>query len=267
MSIIILSYNQGSQSARSLRDHLASGPNSIRTFIARREGSTHRPSPRNTYINWGCTNNNWVLNKPEAMRVSTNKRNFFNFVNGTTMADSVPPWAVSRDEARHLFTGARTKVVCRGTLSGHSGQGIVIANSPDELPDCELYTKYIPKQSEWRFHFFKNTVTDIQRKVLRSDIPNENINWSVRTHQNGFVYQREGLDVPQNVSSIANRFAQHTPLDFGALDIIFNGASGRAYMLEVNTSPGLTGTTLTNYAAQFRTEHAANVRRYQASRR
>ena len=41
-------------------------------------------------------------------------------------------------------------------------------------------------------------------------------------------------------------------LDFGAVDVIYNGHSNRAYVLEINTAPGLTGTTLDNYAAALR---------------
>ena len=36
-------------------------------------------------------------------------------------------------------------------------------------------------------------------------------------------------------------------LDFGAVDIIYNEAEDQHYVLEVNTAPGLEGTTLQKY--------------------
>jgi D-alanine-D-alanine ligase-like ATP-grasp enzyme len=36
-------------------------------------------------------------------------------------------------------------------------------------------------------------------------------------------------------------------LDFGAVDVIYNRAQDKAYVLEVNTAPGLEGSTLDNY--------------------
>ncbi|MNY63636.1 hypothetical protein D3C86_2006230 [compost metagenome] len=41
-------------------------------------------------------------------------------------------------------------------------------------------------------------------------------------------------------------------LTFGAVDVIWNEYRHQAYVLEVNTAPGLTGTTLEKYAEAFR---------------
>jgi D-alanine-D-alanine ligase-like ATP-grasp enzyme len=41
-------------------------------------------------------------------------------------------------------------------------------------------------------------------------------------------------------------------LDFGAIDIIYNESRDQAYVLEVNTAPGLTGQTIQSYADAFR---------------
>jgi D-alanine-D-alanine ligase-like ATP-grasp enzyme len=37
-------------------------------------------------------------------------------------------------------------------------------------------------------------------------------------------------------------------LDFGAVDVIWNEKQQRAYVLEVNTAPGLEGQTVDDYA-------------------
>ena len=41
-------------------------------------------------------------------------------------------------------------------------------------------------------------------------------------------------------------------LDFGAVDVIWNSRRLEAYVLEINSAPGLQGQTVENYAAAFR---------------
>jgi D-alanine-D-alanine ligase-like ATP-grasp enzyme len=41
-------------------------------------------------------------------------------------------------------------------------------------------------------------------------------------------------------------------LDFGAVDIIFNERKQTAFVLEVNTAPGLTGQTVAGYVERFK---------------
>jgi D-alanine-D-alanine ligase-like ATP-grasp enzyme len=41
-------------------------------------------------------------------------------------------------------------------------------------------------------------------------------------------------------------------LDFGAADVIYNAQQDRAYSLEVNSAPGIMGTTLVNYTNALR---------------
>jgi len=43
-------------------------------------------------------------------------------------------------------------------------------------------------------------------------------------------------------------------LDFGAVDIIYNEHENQYYVLEVNTAPGLEGTTVEKYAEAFAKE-------------
>jgi len=41
-------------------------------------------------------------------------------------------------------------------------------------------------------------------------------------------------------------------LDFGAVDVVFNSKEKLAYVLEINTAPGLTGSTLDGYVERLR---------------
>jgi glutathione synthase/RimK-type ligase-like ATP-grasp enzyme len=40
-------------------------------------------------------------------------------------------------------------------------------------------------------------------------------------------------------------------LDFGAVDVIWNERQQRAYVLEINSAPGLEGTTIDDYVRYF----------------
>ena len=146
-------------------------------------------------------------------------------------------------------------LVARTVLNGHSGEGIVLCGDQDLLVDAPLYTVYVPKKQEYRVHVFRGEVIDIQRKARRRDVPDDQINWKVRNHANGFVFARNGDalgDVPDDVLTQAVAAVSSLGLDFGAADVIFNDSSALAYVLEVNTAPGLEGTTLENYVWAFR---------------
>ena len=57
--------------------------------------------------------------------------------------------------------------------------------------------------------------------------------------------------LPNDVIHQATMAVGCLQLDFGAVDVIWNEAQKRAYVLEVNTAPGIEGTTLMRYASAF----------------
>jgi hypothetical protein len=147
-------------------------------------------------------------------------------------------------------------VVCRTILNGHSGAGIVIAANRNELVRAPLYTKYIKKNAEFRLHYgnHPNAYLELiaaQQKRRNRHVPNDQVNWQVRNHTNGFIYAREGVEVPAAAATAAQQAFMASGLDFGAVDVIYNERQGRAYVLEINTAPGLEGQTLTDYANFF----------------
>lgn len=155
------------------------------------------------------------------------------------------PWTSDRDVASQ-WTGM---VMARHTLTGHSGQGIetydVEANPFQHFPDAPLYTKYIKKTYECRVHVFGERVIDAQIKRKVRDA--EENNALVRNIYTGWVYCREDFILPDAARDIAIAATRAVGLDFGAVDLIYNQHYDQFYVLEVNTCPGLTGQTLTNY--------------------
>jgi hypothetical protein len=244
----IYPYKQGSKSAKALADALGGK-------VLKREGSSWVPNPRhnNVVINWGSSRipafDNAVVLNADNTEIVSNKLTFFrSFLND---AQTVPLyWTDADDIPDEAFP-----IVCRTILNGHSGAGIVIANSRDDLVDAPLYVKYIKKQDEYRVHLgLKPDGEDfeaicIQKKMLRNG--HENPNWKIRNHSNGFIYGREGFEPPACVLEAAISAMNCFALDFGAVDIIYNSHYDRAYVLEINTAPGLEGQTIQDYANYF----------------
>lgn len=247
----ILPYKVGSESAKGLSEALG-----IKRI--KKEGSKFKGNASKVVINWGnsalpdevakCK----VLNAPLAVSKASNKLSFFK-----AMAEAgvrTPRFTEAMLEATQMLEEGKT-VVCRTILNGHSGAGIVLADKFEELVAAPLYVEYVPKKQEYRIHVMFGDVVDIQRKARNKEVADEDVNWKIRNHKNGFIFAR-GEDVlgevPQDVLDQAKRAVEACGLDFGAADVIFNEKKAEAYVLEVNTAPGLTGSTLDGYVARLR---------------
>lgn len=243
-NLFMYSYNPGSEGAKNLAAALG-----IKRI--KHKGSKFRGSADKAVINWGATdtpeqvNLCTVLNKPEAVQRVSNKLKFFQDMKGLD-EPWLLDWTTDKKEAA-LWIEAGNTAVCRTILNGHSGKGIVLASTKEELVDAKLYTMYVPKKDEYRVHVFADEIIDIQQKARKNDVPDEKINWQIRNNDNGFIYKREGVECPGVVKEAALTVMGLIDLDFGAVDIIFNHKKNRAYVLEVNSAPGLEGQTIENY--------------------
>jgi hypothetical protein len=258
LTLHLYSYNENSEGCRELAAALG-----IKRI---RHGDNSRYIPRNgkTIINWGTSDEHFpqhlkvsrVLNHPSVVSVVTNKLKFFRLTEGTNV--NVPTWTDNKTTAAEWFiNNPNIEVVCRTVLNGHSGQGIQIVTNPDDLyrlvpRDCSLFTRYTPKRFEYRVHFAFGDIIDLQRKI--KDPERDVVDFHVRSHNNGFIFARNGVEdvVQEDVKTQALNTIAMCGLDFGAIDIIYNEKRGEAYVLEVNTAPGLTGETINSYANAFR---------------
>ena len=240
----IIPYRQGSRGAREIA-------NALQGRVLRLVGSRYRYRRRDTVINWGSTDHPLLVHalNGTGIRDVSNKLLFFR-----RMSRAEPGLVPEFWEDRNSIPDDAFPVVCRTVLAGHSGEGIVIANNRDELVDCSLYVKYVKKQDEYRIHVGKlpdGAATEIsaQRKARRND--HENPNWQVRNLANGFIYARADVNPPDCVRHAARRALLATDLDFGAIDLIFNARENRCWVLEINSAPGVTGTTTQDYVRFF----------------
>lgn len=246
--IKIYAYNTGSKSAKLLADALD-------CYIIKRQGSAYTPRVGHTVINWG-KGRIWhparTLNHPEKVGNAINKRSALNIMSAAGV--KVPPSTVGKGQVQE-WLDAGHRVLARTILDGCEGEGIVVIKPGESIPNAPLYTKYIPKDREYRVHVMAGAVIDTVRKVLSSNAQS-NASKLIRNTANGYVFaRREGpaktpIVVPEVVHSEARKAVAALGLDFGAVDVIWSASKG-AHVLEVNTAPGIEGTTVQIYKNKF----------------
>ncbi len=240
----INAYKIGSQSAKDLANAL--GVKRIKPTFVRKL--------RHVIINWGKQSNTQVgfiqgkdLNNPSAVARACNKLLTF-----TTLSDKdyLPRWCTDLDTAKELL-GIYGKIYCRTDLTGHSGNGIVIAETPEQLVSAPLYTVSAKHKDEFRVHIFKGEVIDVQKKKRKLDWSGESGS-GIRNLANGWIYARHDIVLPIEVTTASIDAVNSLGLDFGAVDIGWNQHLAKATLFEVNTAPGLAGTTLEKYTQAFK---------------
>lgn len=219
------------------------------------ERGTFVAKARHTLINWGCStlparlSGGHIINPPDRVAVAANKLLTFNTLKPCTTIN-LPEFTTDVDTALGWVNDGRV-VVCRTKLNGHSGAGIVLAaRQEDVVQQCPLYVQYIKKKSEFRVHVAFGKVIDIQAKRKRADFEGE-ADYAIRNHHTGWVYCRENIEEPHDLRQQAIDTILTLGLDFGAVDIIYNQHQNKSFVLEVNTAPGLEGTSVTNYTNAF----------------
>jgi len=246
MKIKIYPYKQGSVGAKNLSNELG-------CRVLKRVGSKYKHRDEDLIINWGAVDCPFVgakvANQPEAIKNASNKLTAFQKMEEANV--NIPDfWTTSANIPAEAYP-----VMCRTVLNGHSGRGIVVANDPNEVVPAPLYTRYVKKKDEYRIHCFRKpgeetSIISIQRKAKRHG--EENVDFKVRNLANGFVYVRDGVQPPRAVLEESKKALEALGLAFGAVDVIWNDHQRKAYVLEINTAPGLEGQTIKDYANAFR---------------
>lgn len=240
MSLKIFPYKAGSMSAKRL----------ARSLGVLRVRPTYNARRKDVIINWGNSNPphfRWMeqdLNKPNAIQLACDKLTTFHILEENGFKD-IPQFTTSKDIAQHLIDMGNT-IYCRSTTTGHSGRGIVIANISDELINAPLYTVKTKHKDEYRVHVFKGEILDVQKKKKRNGFVGSST--GIRNYSSGWVYARSDVAIPDMLCSIAIQAVNLLGLDFGAVDIGHRLIDNKFFVFEVNTAPGLEGTTLDKYS-------------------
>jgi glutathione synthase/RimK-type ligase-like ATP-grasp enzyme len=199
-------------------------------------------------INWGnSTTPTWgkpELNQPEAVALAVNKPSALSKMSEAGVRTVIH--TNSRLEALQWLTEGAV-VYARTLTRASEGRGIVIARTPDELPNASLYTKGIKDGTEYRLHVFKGSVIDYTKKVPIN--PDTGADMTVKSHSRGWTFARNVAE-RESLKAEAIKAVSALGLDFGAVDIIINPEDkNRPYVLEVNSACGLIegGRTYQNY--------------------
>lgn len=215
------------------------------------DGSRYRSRVGDIVVNYGNRRYNdaffggaTVLNSVVALNRAANKVAAFNALRLAEV--KTVEYTVDREVAQNWN---RNEIVYeRGTLTGHSGEGITVRLPREGIADAPLYTKGIQgPRREWRVHVFEGVITYVQKKIRRNGYRElESYREDIRNHHTGWVYSSNFQDSPPDQVLIqAHKAVSALGLNFGAVDLISKNTN--AWVLEVNTAPGLTGTTLETY--------------------
>jgi hypothetical protein len=260
MAFKLFPYKMGSLSGKALANAL--GIKRIRPY--------YEAKRRDIIINWGNSRPSESvpyaerdLNKHSAIAIACNKLKTFDLLYEHEYP-YLPNYCTTRYDACNMLYMAtnggeqlgKESIYCRTSLTSHSGGGIVIAKNIHDLVDAPLYTVGTRHKYEYRVHVFRESVIDVQQKKRRS-------NWTggdtgIRNHSNGYIYARADIDYPVEIQHAAIQAVKLLGLDFGAVDIGYRERDNKIFLFEVNTAPGLTGTTLLKYAQTFK-EYLNNV--------
>lgn len=241
----IYSYNNNSDGAKALSA-------AVKSKLISHVDSRFKGNANKDVINWGSSVLPDEVEKCNVYNrnawISSDKLETFMMIKDK---EYCPKFYTDKEEAaKDMKEG--TVMVCRTILNGHSGQGIVLADKPEALVDAPLYVKYILKKDEYRVHVAFGKAIHIQRKARNKDVPDDKVNWKIRNHNNGFIFQQENPNPPACVVDCAIDAVDTCELDFGAVDVVYNEKLGKAFVLEINSAPGITGSTIDKYKEAFK---------------
>lgn len=237
---VILPYNRASRSARMIR----------RALGLRWMNEVGRPTRdtdvilcwgRGSYPHRGVAGR-WI-NEPGRVVSAIDKLSAFSAMEAAGV--TVPKWTTEHEIAQSWAESGAT-VLARTLVRGHSGRGIVVVPPHQQVPLARFYTRYRPKAAEYRVAVCGGEVIDIQEKRRRHGSP---VTTHVRSHAGGWVFCRSApgggpIECPPSVVAAAVAAVRSLGLDFGAADIGHTRSNDTATVYEVNTSPGIDGSTI-----------------------
>lgn len=263
MARIRLYSHAASDTIGRLKDSLEAAGHNVKKL--KRVGGTYRGRAGDIVFNYGSSSleettvgEATCLNAPLYINRASNKREAF----GRMAQANVKTVEFTSDRSvAEGWLNEGALVYVRNQLQGHSGAGITLAfNNPTALgdagnlevsatvPQAPLYTKgVLGNRREYRVHVFKGKIIHVAQKRRRDGFAEiEGNNNLVRNHHTGWVYSTQNMTALNAAGKReAIKAINAIGLDFGAVDIITN--RDQAWVLEVNTAPGMEGVTLEKY--------------------
>lgn len=178
-------------------------------------------------INWGRGwGSNNVLNKPEAVRLASNKKKSLEALKmaqvPTLLVDNVQPSDLPVVGRPSFHTNGNGFYLCR------------TMNQVNSAP-ASHFQRYLENAREFRVHIVKGKSIRISEKYGTKQVNADN------THAGGkFRYPHDFPKLAQ-LRLLARDAVDILGLDFGCVDLLYDIVRHSFFVLEVNTAPSLNG--------------------------
>ena len=157
---------------------------------------------------------------------------------------SALPFTTSSEQVAEWLAG--NNVVFARTLTRSSeGKGIIVLEPESPIVSAPVYTLYRKKKKEFRVHVYKDQVVAVLEKRKKSGV--EIGDTRIRNTANGYVFCRDGVVEPEGLRELALKASKVTNSHFKGVDIGFNEKLNSLFVIEVNSAPGMEGTTVQQY--------------------
>lgn len=225
-------------------------------------GGIHPPSHRaGLIIGWGarCKRQDEYayeqmrfVNKVSAINRASNKLRAFEIFRENGIR--IPEIRKTTESARELFAHGQNIVLARSKIH-RAGNDIVVVTSSELLQYvyADFFVQYIESVKEYRVHVYRNKIIRVGEKIPVAPIKST----IIKSRPNGWhiEYLPRG-NRPISLLNDARIAVSSLGLDFGVVDMIID-SDRRAFVLEVNTGPGLDDTGIRIYGRKFEVENNA----------
>lgn len=141
---------------------------------------------------------------------------------------------------------AEQTVFARTLTRACEGKGIVVCEPGlQHIPNAPVYTLYRKKKKEFRVHVYKDQIVAVLEKRKKKGL--DNVDSRIRNTANGYVFCRDGVVEPEGLRELALKASKVTSSHFKGVDIGFNEKLNQLFCIEVNSAPGMEGTTVQQY--------------------
>ena len=157
---------------------------------------------------------------------------------------SALPFTTSSEQVAEWLAG--NNVVFARTLTRSSeGKGIIVLEPESPIVSAPVYTLYRKKKKEFRVHVYKDQIVAVLEKRKKKGL--DNVDSRIRNTANGYVFCRDGVVEPEGLRELALKASKVTNSDFKGVDIGYNEKLNQLFCIEVNSAPGMEGSTINQY--------------------
>lgn len=166
-------------------------------------------------------------------------------------ANAIPALEFTQSIAEAKTWAATGAVICRKLTHASEGKGIVVSETPAQVVEAPVYTKYKKKKKEFRVHIFQDKVVHVLEKRRKNGYEGD-ADTKIRNTANGYVFCSEDVTEPQGIRDLALKASKVTKSDFKGVDVGYNEQKKELFIIEVNSAPGIEGSNVDRYIQTIR---------------